>query len=69
MQRVESDKLIINLRKIRRHKNITLERIARGTGLSVSHLSRIENSKMNPTLDTFLMYVNAIGCRMEIWEI
>ena len=64
----ERKSLMLHMRKLRKRRGLSLENISGITGLSIAHLSKIENGLRQPGLDTFLMYSKAIGCRLEVWE-
>lgn len=53
------------LRSLRRVRGITLERLARLTGTSVSTLSRVEAGKRRPTLDLLLPIAAAYGIPVD----
>ena len=69
MREVDSRKnLMLFLRRLRKKNKMSLEDVCALTGISVSHLSKIENGLRQPGLDTFIMYTKALGCRLEVWE-
>jgi transcriptional regulator with XRE-family HTH domain len=47
------------LRALRRQRGVTLERLAEGTGISVSTLSRLESGRRRPTLELLLPLARA----------
>lgn len=49
------------IRQIRREQNLTLNDVARMTGLTESLLSQIENSKANPSITTLLLISKALN--------
>ena len=48
------------IRECRLSKNISMKKLAALTGLQVSHLSKIENDKLTPTLATLEKICNAL---------
>src|SRR5690242_17447248 len=49
------------LRRLRRQKALPLQDVARKSGLSTSHLSRLENDNGLPTTDTVVKLHNVLG--------
>ncbi len=47
------------LRALRKHRGVTLEQLADGTGISVSTLSRLESGQRRPTLELLLPIARA----------
>ncbi|MDP8921557.1 MAG: helix-turn-helix domain-containing protein [Chloroflexota bacterium] len=54
------------VRRLRRRKRWQLQELATATGLSVTHLSRIENDSAVPNPDTVVKLSNALGGEMEL---
>ena len=54
-----------HLRRLRRRKRWGLQDLARETGLSVSHLSRLENDNGVPNPDTVVKLAQALGADLE----
>jgi len=54
----------ILLREIRKEKNITLDELARKTGMSKGHLSRIERRETDPTITSLARI--ALALNMDI---
>jgi transcriptional regulator with XRE-family HTH domain len=52
-------------RRLRRRKQWQLQDVAAATGLSVSHLSRIENDNALPNPDTVVKLATALGGELE----
>ncbi len=50
-----------NIRRIRIKKGISQEQLAMRTGVTQSHISRIESGNFNPTLDTIAKIAEALG--------
>ncbi len=50
-----------NIRKIRRHKSQTLDRIARQTGFTKGYLSKVENSDKAPPVSTLINIATALN--------
>lgn len=48
-----------SLKNLRKHKKISQMELAKRTGLSQQHISKIENNKVSIKLDTFLLILNA----------
>jgi transcriptional regulator with XRE-family HTH domain len=53
------------MRRLRRHKRWQLQELATATGLSVTHLSRIENDNAVPNPDTVVKLSNALNGDLE----
>lgn len=53
------------IRKIRRDKDITLEGLAEATGISTSHLSRMEAGKRGVNLEQVIRIARALGVEPE----
>ena len=51
----------ILLREIRKEKNITLDELARKTGMSKGHLSRIERKETDPTITSLARIALALN--------
>lgn len=59
-----------NIIKIRKEKNISLQTLSVMTGVSISYLNDIENSKANPTVKTICKIAQALGVGLgEIVEL
>lgn len=56
------EKILKNVKTLRKQKNMTLSEIAQKTKLSVGFLSNIENCKRTPSLDT----LDKIAIALEI---
>ncbi len=50
-----------NIRKVRKTKKKTLKEISEKVSVSVSFLSQIEKSKVNPSINTLWGIANALG--------
>src|SRR5678809_791412 len=53
------------VRRLRRRKRWQLQALATATGLSVTHLSRIENDSAVPNADTIVKLSNALDGELE----
>ena len=53
------------VRKLRRSRNLTLEDLAAGSGVSKSMLSQIERNKTNPTLATVWRLCECLGVSVD----
>ncbi len=62
---IDYNVLGMRIRKIRKKRNITQERLAELTNLSVVYISKIENAKRAATLDTIVNIVNVLGCTVD----
>jgi transcriptional regulator with XRE-family HTH domain len=58
------EELIIECIKVRKDKKLTQEDVAKSSGLSQQMISRIETLRHIPSLDNFLLYLNALGIQM-----
>lgn len=54
-----------NLRRIRKSKNMSLDMLARKTGVSKSMLGQIERGESIPTISTVAKITNGIGISFE----
>lgn len=54
------------LRRLRRDQRIQLQDAAKKVGLSMSHLSRLENDSGLPTADTVVKIHNALGGELSV---
>lgn len=60
-------KEIINeLKKERIKKGITLEELSASCGVSIKHISNIENYKSTPTIETLQKLANSLGVFINI---
>ena len=55
------DELIIQMIKCRKEQNITQQQLADLVGTKKSNISRLEHGNGNPSLDTIINIVNALG--------
>jgi transcriptional regulator with XRE-family HTH domain len=63
----EEYKIFVNTAKrVRKEKNITQEKLAVLTGVSVPTISRFENCDKDVRLSTVLTLCNALGLKIEI---
>jgi transcriptional regulator with XRE-family HTH domain len=53
------------LRSLRQHRALTLTVLAEATGISTSTLSRLENSRLRPTLEQLLPLARAHGVTLD----
>lgn len=53
------------LQELRKRKNITQESLAEKIGLTSGHISAIERGVNAPSLDTLIMYMNAVECSAD----
>lgn len=60
-------KIEILVKKIRLEKNMTLETLARLSGISKGHLSKIERQEREPKLSTILLI--AMALKVDIKEL
>lgn len=56
-----------DLQRIRWDKNMTVEQLARLSGISSSEISRIENNQSSPTLYTMCRLSKAL--KVNAWEV
>lgn len=54
------------LKNMRREKNISQKELSSLTGISESYISRIENQKISPTINTYLRLVHELGYVISI---
>jgi transcriptional regulator with XRE-family HTH domain len=65
---METKRLIgLRIKELRKHKELSQEKLADLMNISPKYLSNIERGKENPTLDTFMKIANAL--HMELSEI
>lgn len=55
------EKLGVKMRELRKQKKITLKEVSEKTGLSISFLSQLENSKTSATLESLKKISEALG--------
>jgi transcriptional regulator with XRE-family HTH domain len=59
-------KAIRQVRAFREARGLTLKEVSQRCGIDVATLSKLENGKQaNPTLFTILLYVGAVGMRLD----
>lgn len=58
-------KIEILVRKIRLKQNMTLETLAKLSGISKGHLSKIERQERDPKLSTMVMIAKALNVDIE----
>lgn len=61
-------KVIEDVIEIRTKKKLSQEYISMKSGLTQQQISRMENGKSIPRIDTFIAYAQAIGVKMIIVE-
>lgn len=52
------------IKEIRRKQNITLEELARISGISKTHINDIENNKKEPTLSVAIAIAKALNVQL-----
>lgn len=62
----ERNKMISELRELRLYKGLTLRTVANRMGRDTAFVSRLETNKAAPTLNNFMLYLNAIDCQIYI---
>ena len=60
-------KVEILVKKVRLENNMTLETLAKLSGISKGHLSKIERQDRNPSLDTMIQI--ALALKVDIKEL
>ena len=55
----------MKLRKIRKAKGVTQEKLAESAGIDFSYLNRIESGKRNPTLKIIAKIARVLGIRLD----
>ena len=50
------------IKKFREQKGLTQERVAESVGITSVYLSKIENGKVHPTLDTLSVICDVLSC-------
>lgn len=62
-------KVLILLKKVREEKKLTLQQLAKITGISASHLNYIERGERKATIDTLCALANALKVNVcELFE-
>lgn len=56
---------MLQLREIRRRKNMTMEELARRAGLSVSSISLYETGQRSPDYKVLMKLASILGCSLE----
>jgi len=65
-----SDKIADNLKKLRKKKGYSLEKVARLADLSLNNIVRIENGiNKNPTIKTLIFNQNRQGLEVDIADL
>jgi transcriptional regulator with XRE-family HTH domain len=54
-------KISAKLRELRKNNNLTLKELSQKSGISVSFISDIENSRRNPSIETLKVLAKALG--------
>ena len=65
VQQCVMETLIMNLRKIREEKKLTVTELSRRAGVSVTELSDIELGKRKPRAQTVMAIARALGVKYE----
>ena len=55
------------LRETRQHMRISIEELSKRSGISATHIGRIERFESDPTLTT--MCKLAWGLRLDVWDV
>ena len=58
---MEERQIVENIKRIRQGKKISLEKLAKITGLTKGYISKIEHSQKAPPISTLLKIANALG--------
>ena len=58
-------KVEIELKELRKQKNITLSELSRLTGISKSHLNYIENGVKEPTISVLVLIAKALNVKID----
>lgn len=58
----------MDIKQIRISKGMTQAQLAKATGLSQQHISKIEKGKIIPFVSTLEKIFKALGCRIDIKE-
>ena len=56
------------LKKAREDKDVTQKELSEKTGVSKSYISRIENQKICPTMNTYFKLIHSLGYVVKIGE-
>ena len=56
------------IKRLRTQKGISVRRLSELTGYNISNLSRIENGKIPPQIDTLQRILDALNAEIEIKE-
>jgi len=62
---MESNQIGLRLREIRRTLDQTLAEVSKSTGVSISNLSKIENSQISPSFDIMKRICDGLGVSIE----
>jgi len=66
MEHVGLEQICVELRRIRKARNLTQAKVAEMIGIKQSHLSMIERGKRVPTLDTLLLLCVTLNAELRI---
>lgn len=70
MFEVEKMKIEILLKNIRKERGLSLEKLAKMTGISSSHLNYIENNEKEPSLSVMVRIAQALSVNItELYKI
>ena len=58
----------MNIRELRISKKITQRQLAKKTGISQQHISKIESGEITPTYATLEKIAKALGCEIVFKE-
>lgn len=58
-------KVIIELKKVRKEKGYSLEKLSKMTGISKSHLNYIENNQKEPAISILIRIALVLNVRLE----
>ena len=67
--RTESIDIGEAIKELRKVQNITKEQLAEKTGISVSHLEKIESGARRPGIDTYQRMLNVLNADMVIHKV
>ena len=56
------------LRRARESKDVTQKELSEKTGVSKSYISRIENQRVGPTLNTYFKLIHSLGYVVKIGD-
>jgi XRE family transcriptional regulator, master regulator for biofilm formation len=65
MEVMNMEKVGAKIREIRERKGLSLREVAKRLGIGHAYLSRVENDKVSPNVETLAKIAEALGCEIS----